>query len=97
MFIALGIHWLTRNRFNVFGRGHLMISVDQPAYPDLEGKLSAFLRERLRGLRLETMSVLEERVSLDYQYRRRSDFDWASFTNDLNKPAGAARVDIYIG
>ncbi len=97
VFIALGIHWLTRNRFNVFGRAHLMISVDQSSYPDMEGKLSAFLKERLGGLRLETMSVLEERVSLHYQYRRRTDYDWATFTKDLNQLAGAAKVDVYIG
>jgi len=97
VFIALGIHWLTRNRFNVFGRAHLMISVDQPSYPDLEARLSAFLKERLGGLRLETMSVLEDRVSLHYQYRRRTDYDWSAFTKDLNQLAGAAKVDVYIG
>jgi hypothetical protein len=41
--------------------------------------------------------VLEDRVSLHYQYRRRSDIDWATFTNDLNQLAGAAKVDVYIG
>ena len=97
MFIALGIHWLTRNKFNVFGRGHLMISVDQPGYPDIENKLSVFLKERLRGLRLETMSVLDDKVSLHYQYRRRSDMNWAAFTSDLNQLAGAVKVDVYIG
>ncbi len=97
VFISLGIHWLTRNRFNLFGRGHLMISVDQPSYPDLEGKLTTFLKERLSGLRLETMSMLEDRVSLHYQYRRRTDFDWAAFTGDLNQMAGAAKVEVFIG
>jgi hypothetical protein len=97
VFIALGIHWLTRNRFTLFGRGHLMISVDQPSYPGLETKLTAFLKERLGGLRLETMSVLEERVSLHYQYRRRTDFDWAAFTNELNQLAGPAKVEVFIG
>jgi len=95
--ISLSIHWLTRNRFNVFGRGHLMISVDQPSYPGLEGKLTAFLRERLGGLRLETMSMLEDRVSLHYQYRRRTGFDWTAFTSDLNQLAGTAKVEIFVG
>jgi hypothetical protein len=97
VFVALGIHWLTRNRFNLFGRGHLMISVEQPVYPDLEGKLTAFLKERLGALRLETMSVLEDRVSLHYNYRRRTDFDWAAFTSELNKLAGPAKIDVFIG
>jgi len=97
VFITLGIHWLTRNRFNLFGRGHLMISVDQPSYPDLEEKLTTFLKERLSGLRMETMSVLEDRVSLHYQYRRRTDFDWAAFTSELSKLTEPAKVEVFIG
>jgi hypothetical protein len=97
VFIALGIHWLTRNRFSMFGRGQLMISVDQPSYAGLEAKLTAFLKERLRGPRLVTMSVMEDRVSLNYQYRRRTDQDWAAFTSDLNALAGTARVEVFIG
>jgi hypothetical protein len=95
--IVLGIHWLTRNRISVFGRGHLMISIDQPSYAGLESRMSAFLKEKLRGLRLETMSVLEGRVSLHYQYRKRTGFDWAAFTGELNALTGPARVEIFIG
>jgi hypothetical protein len=97
VFIALGIHWLTRNRFSVFGRGQLMISIDQPSYAGLEAKLTAFLKERLSGPRLVTMSVMEDRVSLNYQYRRRTDRDWAAFTSDLNALAGTAKVEVFIG
>jgi hypothetical protein len=97
VFIALGIHCLTRNRFSVFGRGQLMISVDQPSYAGLEAKLTAFLKERLHGPRLVTMSVMEDRVSLNYQYRRRTDQDWTAFTSDLNALAGTAKVEVFIG
>jgi len=97
VFVALVIQWLTRNRFTLFGRSHLMISVDRPSFPDLEAKLSRFLEDRLRGLRLETTSVLEDRVSLHYQYRRQARFDWTAFTSDLNQLAGPAKVDIFIG
>ena len=97
VFIALGIQWLTRNRFTLFGRGHLMISVDQPSFPGLEAKLTRFLKEQLRGLRLETMSALENRVSLHYQYRRQTGFDWTAFTNVLNQMASPAKVEIFVG
>jgi hypothetical protein len=97
VFIALGIHWLTRNRFNLFGRGHLMISVDQPSFPDLEKKLTTFLKERLGGLKLETMSVLDDRVSLHYQYRKKAIFDWTAFTHDLNQLSAPAKVEIFVG
>jgi hypothetical protein len=96
VFIALGIQWLTRNRITLFGRGHLMISVDQQSFPSLEKKLFAFLKERLHGLTIETVSTLDDRVGLHYQYRRQSGFDWAAFTNELNQLAGTAKVEIYV-
>jgi hypothetical protein len=96
VFIALGVQWLTRNRVTLFGRGHLMISVDQHAFPALEKKLTAFLRARLQGLSLETMSTLDDRVGLNYQYRRQSCFDWAAFTNELNQLAGTAKVEVFV-
>ena len=97
VFICLCIQWLTRNRFTLFGRGNLMLSVDQASFPDLESKLTTFIKERLRGVRLETMSVLEDRVSLNYQYRRQTGFNWTAFTNDLNQLAGPAKVEIFVG
>jgi hypothetical protein len=74
-----------------------MISVDQPSFPDLESKLTAFLKDRLGGLRLETMSVIEDRVSLHYQYRKKTGFDWSAFTNDLNQLSTPAKVEIFVG
>ncbi len=96
VFVALGIHRLITNRITLFGRGHLMISVDQPSYPALEKILNSFLGQRLRGLSLDTMSTLDERVSLHYQYRKQSDFDWTGFTNELNQLAGTAKVEVFI-
>jgi len=97
VFLCLGIQWLTRNRLTLFGRGNLMISVDQPSFPGLEGKLNTFLRERLSGVRLDSMSVLDDRVSLNYLYRRQAGFDWTAFTNDLMRLAGPAKVEVFVG
>ena len=97
VFVSLSIQRLTQNRFTLFSQGPLMISVDQSSFGTLEARLTEFLKKRLSGLKLVTMSVLEDRVSLHYQYRRRSGFDWAAFTNDLNQLAGEAKVEIFIG
>lgn len=74
-----------------------MIAVNQSAFPDMEDKLNTFLRVKLRGIRLETMSVLEDRVSLYYQYRSQRDFDWTLFTNELNQLAAPAKIELFIG
>jgi hypothetical protein len=97
VFIALGAQWLGRNRLAVFGRGHLMISMDQTYFPGLEKKLTRFLSERLSGLNLETMSTMDNRVSLHYQYRRKSNFDWTAFNNELNLLTGPAKVEVFVG
>jgi hypothetical protein len=97
VFMTLGIHRLISNRVTLFGRGHLMISVDQSSFPALEKKLASFLRERLRGLSLDTMSTIDDRISLHYQYRRESGFDWTGFTNELNQLAGPAKVEVFVG
>lgn len=97
VFIALLIYALTRNRISLFGRGQLMISIDQPSYAAIESKLTAFLKERLPGSRLATMSVMDGRVSLNYQYRRTGKQDWASFTTELQKAAEPGKVEMFIG
>ena len=97
VFVALSIYQLLTSRVSLFGRGHLMISVDQASFPLLEKKLTAFLGEKLRGLNLDTMSTLDERVALQYQYRRQPHFDWAAFTNELNELAGTAKVEVFVG
>lgn len=74
-----------------------MISVDRPSYPVLEKKLTSLLNEQIGGLSLETMSTLDDRISLQYQYRRQPGFDWAAFTNELNRLAGATKIDVFVG
>jgi hypothetical protein len=96
VFLTLGVQRLVSNRATLFGRGHLMIAVDQSSFPALEKKLTAFLGERLRGLSLDTMSTVDNRVSLHYQYQRQSGFDWAGFTNELNQLAGTAKVEVFV-
>jgi len=97
VFVALGIYWLTRKRVLIFTRGQLMLSIDQEAYTLLETKLTNFLEEQLAGLQLMTMSVIDDKVNLNYQYRKRSGFDWAAFTSELNKVAGTTKVELFIG
>jgi len=97
VFLTLAVQHMLQNRVALFGRGHLMLSVEQAAYPELENKLTGFLKERLHGLTLETMSNMDSRVGLHYQYRRQPNFDWTSFNNELNKLTGPVKVDVFIG
>jgi hypothetical protein len=95
--LVLGGKWLLRDRVAVGNRGSLMISLDQPHFAQVETKVKDHLAAKLGGLRLESMSVVDGRVNLQYQYRKRSSFDWPAFTNELSELAAPARVEMFVG
>ena len=97
VFICLAIQWLTKNRFNLFGRGHLMVTVDQESYEGLEPKLKAYLSGKLGGLKLESVSIMDNRVSLHYQYRRGLSFDSSGFANELTQLDSQATIEVFLG
>lgn len=97
VFVALGIQWLTRNRITLFGRGNLIIALDQPSYQGLETQLNTFLKDKLPGLRLDTVSVVDGRISLHYQYQRRTGFDGMVFANEIKQITGPANIEVFIG
>jgi hypothetical protein len=97
VFITLWVHRRITDRVSVFESGHLMISVDQLSFPALENKLTVFLRERLNGLSLNTMSTMDDRVSLHYRYKKKDGFNWPAFTSELNQLAGPAKVEVFVG
>jgi hypothetical protein len=96
VFLALSTQWLTRNRLAMPGLSHMIITIDQDDFRGMEKRFNSFLRERLPGLKLETMSVVDDRVNLHYQYRRSNDFDGISFTKELNKLAEDSRIEVFI-
>jgi hypothetical protein len=97
VFMTLGVQWFMRNRFKVSSLSHMIITLDQGAFKDLEAGLNSFLRGHLPDLRLETMSVVDDRVNLHYQYQRQASFDGVAFTNKLQSLTGTANIDVFIG
>jgi len=97
VFIALGIQWLTRNRLAFAGLSNLVIAPDQETFRSLETKLQGFLKERLPGLRLETVSLADNHVNLHYQYHRKSSFNGAAFINEMKDFAGPGSIEVFIG
>ena len=63
----------------------------------LASTLEGFLREQADNLHLKTLSVMEGRVSVQYQFRKRADFDRSGFVRRLNELAGPTRMEIFLG
>jgi Domain of unknown function (DUF4956) len=96
-FLVLAVKWFLRDRTAVGARSSLMISVPQTDFGRLEGQLKGFLASRLKNLKLESMSVVDSRVNLQYQYKQEPMTDWTGFANDLNQTTAPATVDIFVG
>ena len=97
VFIVLGVKWLLRDRVAVGSRGSLMLSLDQRDFDHLERGLKTFLAGRLKGLTLQSMSVVDNRVNLQYQYRQEPSLDWTALANELNQRTAPATIEIFVG
>lgn len=96
-FLVLGSKWLLRDRAALGARGSLMISLAQEDFTRLEDSLKSFLTERLKGLSLQSVSAVDGRVNLQYQYKLQPALDWAGFVNELNQTTAPALVDVFVG
>ena len=96
VFVALSAQRLGQTRLRWSGSGNLIISIDQSLFHSLETKLTAFLDERVPGLTLVTMSMLDNRTSLHYQYRRSTGFDPTAFSHELEEFTSPANVEAFI-
>ena len=97
VFLSLSIQWLVRNRFSFRPQASFMISVDKRVFEDIEPKLTQFLKNSLDSLKLKTMSVLDDRVSIHYQYREMSESDKVKFTTELTRLAKPGNIEFFAG
>lgn len=97
VFLVLGSRWLIRDRAGVGGRGSLMICVSQADFDRLESDLKGYLASKLRGLQLQSMSLVDNRVNLQYQYRQQSSIDWTAFATEINRMTAPGTVEIFVG
>lgn len=96
-FLVLGIRWLLHDRSAAGGRSSLMVSMDQEDFTAHEAKVKDLMTTRLRGLRLQSMSVVDGKVNLQYQYRPTSAFDWTAFANELTAAVAPGRLELFVG
>lgn len=96
VFVILGVQWFARDRVAVGARGSLMLSIDQEDFDRIESVLQRHLTSRLKGLSLESMSVVDSRVNLQYQYHQQSSLDWTRLVTELNERTAPAKVEIFV-
>ncbi|NLH18288.1 MAG: DUF4956 domain-containing protein [Phycisphaerae bacterium] len=95
--IALTIQHLIRNRFSLRRYANLVISIDRDFYGTIEEGLNKFLGERLDNVNMKTLSVMDGRVSMHYQFRKRPSFSRTEFVQGLNNLTGTGKAEIFLG
>lgn len=95
--LALSLQTLARNRFSLRRFANLIISMETDVYTRVEEPMNSFLKGQVDNLNLKTLSVMDGRVSLHYQFRKRSDFDRSAFIRNLGGITGPARMEIFLG
>jgi len=95
--LVLGIRWAVRDRSAIGGQGSLMISLDQESFEQVDRKVRDLLASKLKSPKLESMSMVDGKVNLQYQYRKQSTFDWTAFTSELQAATAPSRLEIFVG
>ncbi len=97
VFLSLSVQWFVRNRFSFRCFANLMVSMEKDVFSDREEELNRFLAGSLVDLNMKTMSVMDDRVSLHYQFRKKIDFDKSGFIKKLNSISEPGKVEIFFG
>ena len=74
-----------------------MGSSDREAFSPVGIRPEDILNSRLRGVRMETVSAMDDRISLHHQYPKRRRFDPTAFAHGIRKIAGGAASAVCTG
>ncbi|MEN6307494.1 MAG: DUF4956 domain-containing protein [Anaerohalosphaeraceae bacterium] len=95
--LALTVQYLVRTRFSLRRFTNLILSLEVDAYAQIEESLNRFMNQELDNVSVKTVSVMDGRVSLHYQFRKKTNFNRTEFVKNLNAVAGSDRVEIFLG
>jgi len=95
VFLSLSVQWLLRNRFSFRRFANLMISVERDTYTGKEADLNRILNESLDAVHMKTMSAMDGRVSLHYQFKKKDGFDKSEFVKRLSSVAEPGKVEFF--
>ncbi len=95
VFATLGGQYFVQNHFSLRRFTNIMVSMDKDAYYDREVELKKLFSDSLDDLNMKTLSVMNGRVSVHYQFRRKPGFDQSDFIRKVNDISGDGKVEIF--
>jgi hypothetical protein len=95
-FLVVGSQALVERHVPGRGRGQLIVTLSEPDSMAKQREVTDFVIDRLKGVRLDSVSTLETRPSFHYQFNRKGEFDWGKFKADLDTLVAPANAQIYM-
>lgn len=96
-FLCLTIQWVIRRRFSLQRFSDLIISMDKGLFPAVDKPIRQMLAKTLDQLQLKTVSVMDGRISVHYQFKAKPDLDRAWLVQTIGQIASDANVEVYVG
>lgn len=96
-FAALSVQWLLQNRFSLRHCNNLMVSLDHTIYTQCQPALDTLLNDQLDDLRTQSTSIMDDRISLHFQFKTPTNFGRADFLNQLNRLTCEGKPEVYLG
>lgn len=95
-FVVLFAQRLAQRQLLGQGRSYLMITMEGSRDNAVQGKVSSFLTTKLHNVRLESISTLDSKTSMHFQFSRQKDFEWSTFASELERVAAPANISIFM-
>lgn len=96
--VALLVQAVTSGWWPGRGARDMVITLHTGDYGVVEAAVLSFLRERLHGLRQESISSMEDHVSLHYRFRSAPHGErWGEFSHDLGAVVAPIPVEVFVG
>ena len=97
--LAFGVLFVQRaaQRYVVgLGRSYLMVTLGGDGERHQEAEVTSFISRTFRNARLESLSTLDGKTSMHFQFSRPKEFDWGAFTNELKQVTGSDATVIHM-
>lgn len=96
--VALLIERFASGGWPARGARDIVITIHTDDYGAVEEQVLAFLDERLRGWRQESLSSMKDHVSLQCRFRRLPNGErWGEFNRELNAAIAPVQAEVFVG
>jgi len=100
LYIISTIMMIFQNYFKFFSlsldKGFIIISIENVEAIEKTEEITKYMEEKLSGVKLETISTLNEQANLHYKFNKNKNINWGEFNKGINILLKPFKVEIHI-